>query len=511
MLSSSISSIGTCAFGGNNLKALSVAASNTTYYSKDNCIISTNAPRAVVAGCKNSKIPKNDGIKSITAYAFYMVLGGPKHLVIPGSVSEIGDYAFYGCYSLVDVTLETGVERVGAAAFYTYNSVNRRYGITDIYLPSTLKSIGRQSFSSYIDITKVHIDSVAAWCDIERDVTSFSTGVSGSSVYDENLYNSYTLCLGDVPLTEIAIPDGVIEIKPYSFSHICNPITSITLSDTVQTVASTAFYCCAFGLYTGLRPILILGQNTKFVDDSIHGICFSGIQTALNKNYVYSNGMLMDKSGSTLVTVCVPELPDQNYLDIPGTVSKISAYACANPSSNSVQTTIIIPESVVEVGDYAFYQQNKCQSLELPKSLQRVGRRAFAYMSALMDVQINSNFYIPDGMTLSASCFAYSGSTAGTSVLTINQGVTRIAPYIASYARFKTIRIAESVECIGCYAFYSSSTQYIENIICKTGEWSYANKEDATQAEKTSIQISSSADAISYFVKKYTYYYFNSN
>ena len=75
-----------------NLTGLFVAEGNPIYHSWGNCIIVTRT-KTLVVGCKGSVIPDD------------------------GSVTAIGDWAFYDCSSLEKLTLGSSVETIGAEAF----------------------------------------------------------------------------------------------------------------------------------------------------------------------------------------------------------------------------------------------------------------------------------------------------------------------------------------------------------------------------------------------------------
>ena len=87
-------------WGCKALETIVVDSENATYRSPDGCnAIITIDGKTFVAGCKNSTIP--DGIETIGAYS---LRGMPiKSIVIPASVTSIGEYAFSGCSSLESV------------------------------------------------------------------------------------------------------------------------------------------------------------------------------------------------------------------------------------------------------------------------------------------------------------------------------------------------------------------------------------------------------------------------
>lgn len=79
-------------FGCDNLENITVDKGNKVYHSDGNCIINT-AEKELIAGCKNSLIPSN------------------------GSVTSIGNFAFYGCTGLTSITIPNSVTSIGWSAF----------------------------------------------------------------------------------------------------------------------------------------------------------------------------------------------------------------------------------------------------------------------------------------------------------------------------------------------------------------------------------------------------------
>ncbi len=100
---SSVTSIGEFAFSGcTGVESITVAAGNTVYHSSGNCLIETNS-KTLIAGFKNSVIPTDGSVTGIGESAFYDCTGLTE-ITIPSSVTCIGDYAFWGCTGLTSIT-----------------------------------------------------------------------------------------------------------------------------------------------------------------------------------------------------------------------------------------------------------------------------------------------------------------------------------------------------------------------------------------------------------------------
>ena len=101
----SVTSIGRSAFPYcSGLMSITVEEGNSVYHSAGNCIIET-ASKTVVAGCKTSAIPNDGSVTSIGDYAFYGC-SNLTSVTIPDSVTSIGSSAFASCYELTSVTFE---------------------------------------------------------------------------------------------------------------------------------------------------------------------------------------------------------------------------------------------------------------------------------------------------------------------------------------------------------------------------------------------------------------------
>ncbi len=129
----SVVNIGIYAFSScSSLENITVAYGNQKYHSSGNCIIETES-KTLIAGCKNSIIPSD------------------------GSVTSIGDYAFYGCDSLTSIIIPDGVISIGGVAFASCDS------LTSIIIPDSVTSIGDWAFYYCDSLTSVVFENTTGW------------------------------------------------------------------------------------------------------------------------------------------------------------------------------------------------------------------------------------------------------------------------------------------------------------------------------------------------------------
>lgn len=98
-----------------------------------------------------------DDIRKIDIIVNGMIHEDIKKIVIPDSVSHIGDYAFYCCRGLESVVISYGVTRINDGTF------SYCYRLTNVTIPDSMTSIGNCAFSYCKELTCVMIpDNVAS-------------------------------------------------------------------------------------------------------------------------------------------------------------------------------------------------------------------------------------------------------------------------------------------------------------------------------------------------------------
>ncbi len=255
-------------------------------------------------------------------------------ITIPNTVTTVIDNkVFNGCTKLTTVTFEDGMTKIpdNMLNCATGGGIQGAGNVVTVYIPSSVTEIGEKAFLDQTSLKNVYID--------------------GAEIEKIGKY-AFADCAS---LKTIDLPDTITLIDTGAF-EFCSLLTDLVLPDSLTTLGYCAFRDC-----TSLTEITIPNKVTTVKDNKVFNGC-----TKLT-TVIFEEGMT--------------RIPN-NMLD------------CATGGGihgAGYVATVIIPSSVVEIGEAAFRNQPSLKSITLPASLKTVGKYAFSDDAQLKTVYYKGN------------------------------------------------------------------------------------------------------------------------
>ena len=347
-------------------------------------------------------------------------------IIIPNSVTSIGDLAFMDSNALSHIVISNSVTSIGDGTFYGCNS------LTNIVIPDSVTSIGDIAFSGCRSLSNIVIPD---------SVTSI-----GDYVFE-----------GCTSLSNIVIPNNVTSIGSNAFKN-CSSLSNIVIPDSVTSIGNGVFSGCLSLKYISIPVNVICLNGNPFSE-------WNGKLDCLSPNFVHECDILFNKDKSEIISFRNQKI--ESYI-IFSNVKRIgdSAFSGCRSLSN-----IIIPDSVTSIGDGAFYGCSSLTNIVLPDSVTSIGSNAFRDCSSL------SNIVIPDSVT-SIGDYAFEGC-ASLSDIVVPDSVTSIGSDSFRGCRsLSNIVIPDNVTSIGSNAFRdcsSLSNIVISDSVTNIGDWAFVN------------------------------------
>ena len=476
-----VTSVGNYAFTGSSVQGISIPASVTEIgaYAFDGCSSLTN----ISVNTGNSNFSSVSGVlfdKAQTTLIRYPGGKSGSYSGIPGSVTSIGDRAFYSC-RVTGVTIPAGVASIGDYAFYSCTSLTRLdmpdsvtsmgshvcdgcTALTSASLSSGLAGIGAYTFNkcsalSYVTIpegitsigeaafyqcTKLQSLSLPQSLREIGNSAFYLTGLTSLDLPDGVTSLGSSAFYGCSSLRSFIIPTGVSQISNSLFYN-CYNLASITLPDSITSISSSVFSGCS-----SLAEIRFYGTESQW--DSITG----KDNVASIVTYYYDNGawaMLPSAEAASGTTGLNHwSLTQTGILTISGSSGIFSNFVKTSgsfPSNNSISSStkhVVIESGVTAISESAFSGFSQMYDIKIPDSVTSIGASAFSRCSNLKSVEI------PASVTAIGDS-VFRRCSALTSV-SIPENVTSIGQYAFSgCTKLNRIALPTGLTSLGAYAF----------------------------------------------------------
>ena len=277
-------------------------------------------------------------------YAHHLFIDGEevKNIVIPSSVTNISNFTFQNCSSLISVTIPSSVTTIGDGAFE--NCAN----LTSIIIPGGVTKIGDSAFSGCSRITSVSI--------------SGTVSIIGQSAFS-----------GCNQLTELAISEGVTSIGAYAFRG-CSALSTIEIPSSVYEIGENAF------------------SQTQWYNDQPQGLVYAGNVLYCYKGEMPENYSIELKDGTTGIADNAFTNNGTNLVSItvPEGVKAIGRRAFAGCKLISLS----LPNSITDIGYNAFQGCIDLTDINIPLGVTRLDGQIFYGCKSLKQIEI------PAGVTI---------------------------------------------------------------------------------------------------------------
>lgn len=307
-------------------------------------------------------------------------------VVIPDTVTAIGESAFEGCESLENITIPESVRWVECYAFnrtkwfenlckktkgdfVTLNNILLLYKGEEacVEVPEGITTIGGLAFS-FNKKQPVKLDVDPWGYNKFRKPKKEPTQQPPFNVYEYKTLlksvklpqslqilcdNAFCNCTA---LTEIEIPKSVVRIGDGAFRN-CHALTEVTIPDGVAIIDSNTFEYC-----DNLETVHI-PESVKYIRSGAFYNCISLREVKLPKNVEYI--------GKHAFTDC----KSLRQFEIPSGVNVIEQslfHGCANLKD------IVIPDGVTAIENFAFCRCLSLSDIELPEGVTNIGQYSFS-------------------------------------------------------------------------------------------------------------------------------------
>ena len=374
---------------------------------------------------------------------------------IPGTTVTIGEKAFQNCRTLALATLNAGTTTIGGFCFDGCSE------LVSMTIPGTVQTIGGGSFNGCTALTSLTFgnsqysieipqftDSPLQTLRIGRNLTyTYSNTLSPFRdrttlrrvlFTGDNVTNVYYYLLdGCTGITAISLPESLVTINGYAFRN-CSSLPEITFPSALGSIGSHAFDGCSsierVTIDNSDKALTLGTDNPMFFDSPIKSL-YVGRDLSYTVNsyaYPHEHAPFYQQKGLT----------DLQFSQ-EGNLTNIAAYFLYEAEQ---LPTLVLPEGITQINNYAFYKNSALSSVSLPSTLKEIGGYAFSEDSSI------PSLILPDNVTSVGQC-AFRNCSAMESIH-LSEKLSALNQYVlAGCTSLKSIIIPPSVTevCTGAF------------------------------------------------------------
>ena len=324
---------------------------------------------------------EHDGkpVTAVLPYAFMTKLS-VREVILPSSITSIGEFAFWGDEGLSAVSFGSGMREIGASAFavcsigsFFVDKDNEAFcekqgvllskdgtalvlGTADGIVPDGVTHIKEEAFSGNQKISAVTLPDTLV--SVGREAFGNSS-LSGTLVLPDSVTQMGRGAFQYTAIQELSIGSG-LEAIPMDVFLGCNMIQHVGIPDTVTFLGAGAFSSC-----TALKSV-VLGRGLTRT-----GAAFS--------NCPELTTITLPDTLRSIDNGCFNHCSSLSEINFPDGLASIGEDAF----SGCAFSEVILPDSVTQVGAHAFAACSALERVSLSENLTELGDHAFESCSLL--------------------------------------------------------------------------------------------------------------------------------
>ena len=298
------------------------------------------------------------------------------------------------------------------------NEVNTM--VEKVIIPNTVTKIGSNAFEQCIALKEIEMsDNVNSIGNNAFYKCSNLVNVEIPHGVTSIKYSTFNDCTG---LTQVTMPEALTNIGNHAFQN-CTSLTSIEIPNSVKSIDDLAFAHC-----TGLVDIQIpdsvisIGSdafgNTAWYSNQPDGVVYAGKVAYSYKGEMKNDTSIEFKEGTKgIAGGGFEQLKELTEIIMPNSVINIGSWAfwgCTSLKSAKLS------EGNINIGDSAFRDCTNLINIDIPDSVTDVGYDAF-YNTAWYNNQEDSVIYI------GKIAYHYKGTMPSNECIEIKEGTTSIS------------------------------------------------------------------------------------
>ena len=358
--------------------------------------------------------------------------GSMEHLEtvsLPSSLKEIPDHAFYHSENLGDVTIPASVKRIGKRAFYKSKGNGKKNTIinhSSVFMSEKGSEQYNPAFTSVQQTAGEEEQEVKKWNISMKNVQFYTLPEINKCFFEleteGNEYANFYLYTTEDPSEAVTVKnftDDSGSFKEDLFLTFFPSGNGWWVPGTNKTFTSYLFdlkdtgrfsflpghtYYCTFLMSPGgntkpysetqlLQKVVTVSDEARFPRNDGN---FSWQLTGEKRPYTLTiegsgrmqgltaNGEL--RSWNKLLHV----LGKEAHLELKGNITALDSHALDGVTY--IKNGLVLPDSIVEIGDSVFYKKTIGGNLVFPKNLKKIGNSAFRNLSYKGDLSL------PDGL-----------------------------------------------------------------------------------------------------------------